>query len=1067
MRARGGVGALLVAVLVTAWSWIAASPANAQYFGQNKVQYEMYDWHSISSDHFEVYYYPGSDSLAMRTLDLAEKTNVIFSKRLGHQLTKRIPIILYSSHNDFSQTNVTPELIDGSTGGFTEVLRDRVVVPFTGSYEDFRHVLVHELTHAFQFDILYNNTGVSLLSGQGFFQMPLWFAEGMAEQFSLGMEPNAEMFCRDGTLNGYLPPLQYAGGYLVYKMGQSAIGYLIDRYGEERFRDVLKRSRQMRNFDRAFERTYNMPVNRFDVQWHEYLRKRYWPQIATREQPDQFGKRLTDHRRDQSNLNIAPSVSPQGDRIAYFSDRKQYSDVYLMSAFDGRVIRRVIRGERNRAFEALPLLRGGITWSADGERMALTAKSAGRDRLYIVDSRRGDILHRFDLPCDELTYPAWSPQGDSIVVGGIKNGRSDLYLVDAKSGAVTRLTDDTWDEKEPAWSPDGKRIVFASDRLAPVVLQATPPKAGFGRYGLFEMELATRNVTKLLDTSGDDHSPVWAPDGRRVAFISDRGGASNIFLFDPADRTVTQLTDVLGGILSLSWSSKNDRLVFAAFNRAGWDIFAVQEPLSLDPVLQRLRRKTPLAVLQLEQAGTPSAADSLATPLYGVSPLGALASSWPDSASAPDTSLVAGRQRPDGPRSPLPAVAAEPPAWNSGGPSSFGGQPMLPLPPAPDSSKAIPIKTPLVEHGGPFALSDSVLAQRPAPYRWRFGAESANGGFLAASGFGFVGSTQLLFSDFLGDRSLYVAADVMPQALEETNALAIYSYLPRRWDWQGGFFHFKNYYQSRVTTLGEQLSSAQVFSERSFGALGGVSYPFDRFRRADLQFTQMFVERTFYGQNPDGTYYRNGKQYRSVTSPSLSLVGDNALFGYYGPVNGSRYNLTYSPSFALFSNALAYQTVTFDYRRYWDLTNGYTFAFRTLDGVSGGRDPQGFRVGGFSTLRGFRDFDIIGSRMAIYNVELRFPFIQQLGLVGPLPLGDFNLKGAIFSDGGVVWNKGDKLQLTSVDARGRHLESPYLSFGTGIRSFFLFALVKLDVAWHTNLRDTSGPRWHFSIGPEF
>jgi len=97
--------------------------ANAQYFGQNKVQYRQYDWRSIQSDHFEVYFYPGSDSLAMRALDLAEKTNAVFSRRLGHTLSKRIPIILYGSHNDFSQTNVTPELIEGSTGGFTEVLR--------------------------------------------------------------------------------------------------------------------------------------------------------------------------------------------------------------------------------------------------------------------------------------------------------------------------------------------------------------------------------------------------------------------------------------------------------------------------------------------------------------------------------------------------------------------------------------------------------------------------------------------------------------------------------------------------------------------------------------------------------------------------------------------------------------------------------------------------------------------------------------------------------------------------------------------------------------------------------
>ena len=174
-------------------------PAAAQYFGQNKVQYRVYDWRSISSDHFEVYYYSGLDSLSMRVLDLAEKTQLVLSRRIGHTLTRRVPIILYGSHNDFAQTNVTPELVDAGTGGFTEALRNRVVIPFTGSYEELRHVLVHELTHATMFDLLYGGSAASLIARQSFFSLPLWFAEGSAEYFSLGLEANAEMFLRDGT----------------------------------------------------------------------------------------------------------------------------------------------------------------------------------------------------------------------------------------------------------------------------------------------------------------------------------------------------------------------------------------------------------------------------------------------------------------------------------------------------------------------------------------------------------------------------------------------------------------------------------------------------------------------------------------------------------------------------------------------------------------------------------------------------------------------------------------------------------------------------------------------------
>src|SRR5262249_56012227 len=124
-----------------------------------------------------------------------------------------------------------------------------------------------------------------------------------------------------------------------------------------------------------------------------------------------------------------------------------------------------------------------------------------------------------------------------------------------------------------------------------------------------------------------------------------------------------------------------------------------------------------------------------------------------------------------------------------------------------------------------------------------------------------------------------------------------------------------------------------------------------------------------------GTHPPAGTEVRSVSSPSVSLVGDNALFVYYGPVNGHRYTITYAPSFAWFANGVSYQTATLDSRRYVDLTHGYSFATRILAGASGGAQAQVFRVGGFSTLRGYPHFTLVGSPLVILNHPFPFPFI--------------------------------------------------------------------------------------------
>src|SRR3972149_45262 len=85
------------------------------------------------------------------------------------------------SPNEFQQTNVVSDLIEENVGGFTEAFKNRVVIPFNGSFEDFRHVLHHELTHALIFDMLYGNILHSLFSRQALFNLPLWFSEGFAE----------------------------------------------------------------------------------------------------------------------------------------------------------------------------------------------------------------------------------------------------------------------------------------------------------------------------------------------------------------------------------------------------------------------------------------------------------------------------------------------------------------------------------------------------------------------------------------------------------------------------------------------------------------------------------------------------------------------------------------------------------------------------------------------------------------------------------------------------------------------------------------------------------------------
>jgi len=384
---------------------LGAAPAPAQYFGQNKVQYQRYSWRAVESEHFRVCFNGGLDSLALRVLDLAEKTDVVSARRLGPSLSRRVSIILCGSQNDFARTNVTHELIGAGPGGLTVRFHDRVVVPFTGSYEDLRHAVVHELSHAFLFDMLCGGSASRLLARQLFCATPLWFIEGPAEYLSLGTEPNAAMFLRDGIVEGTLSPLDHSAGYPACVQGQSAIGYLAGRYGEERLRELPRQVRQSSSFERAFQRVMGLPVRTFDEQWREWLRCEYWPSVAIRQDPERFARRLTDHRRDGGGLNTSPAISPQGDRIAWFSDRRQTTDVYLMSAYDGKALRRIIRGERDVQFGAIPSFRGSIACTRSCSSRSGSRRASDATAYSTSTWRAGRSTGRSRPPATTIRLP--------------------------------------------------------------------------------------------------------------------------------------------------------------------------------------------------------------------------------------------------------------------------------------------------------------------------------------------------------------------------------------------------------------------------------------------------------------------------------------------------------------------------------------------------------------------------------------------------------------------------------------------------------------------------------------
>jgi hypothetical protein len=559
----------------------AALGAQTVPFGKNKIQYRDFDWHVLSGDHIDVYYYPEEEAVARLALVYGEESFRFLEQKFQHHPFRRIPLVVYASDQHFEQTNLLPGFIPEGVLGFTEYLKRRVALPFRGDYEQFRSTLRHELVHAFQLSKL---SEVAQLNPRGRGVSPQrihWWTEGLAEFWSSEQTVEDEMFVRDLVVNGNLPSIaQFTRSYTFfsYPLGAELHKYLSGRFGEEYIARLYETYWQYDSFDTALAGVLNVDLRQLDREWRYALEQRFFPAYAQRP-PLAVG---TTPLVTRGGANYKPTIYvPAGDtttHLLFLSPRNGYTNMYRTRLARGeRDLHTVLEGERSAEFESFHAAESGFDAHASGV-VALGSKYLDRDALLLWDIEKRRVVGRYQWPdLVGIRSPAWNAEGTAVVFEGLStSGFSDLYLMDFRAHRLTRLTEDRYRDADPDWSPDGRTVVFASDRTE------------FGSQGasnLFLLDTETREIRYLTFGAWRDQTPHWSGDGTRIAFSSDRGGSYDVYTLD-AEGAGARLTNLTGGAFDPVWLPGDSALVFAGFEKVGYRIFRYDLPA--EPAIERI-----------------------------------------------------------------------------------------------------------------------------------------------------------------------------------------------------------------------------------------------------------------------------------------------------------------------------------------------------------------------------------------------------------------------------------------------------------------------------------------------
>jgi Tol biopolymer transport system component len=1001
--------ALLLAIVTT--------PAAAQYFGRNKVQYRTFEFEILKTEHFDVYLYPAEREAAAQAARLAERWYTRLSQVLQAELHTRQPLLLYASHPDFEQTNaITGELGEG-TGGVTEIFKRRIVVPLAGPLAETDHVIGHELVHAFQFDITGQRQGGFEVPGAA--RLPLWFVEGMAEYLSLGpVDVTTAMWLRDASVRGALPTMRqlYDVRFFPYRFGHAFWAFVAGRYGDQALGEVLRRAGKSGDPEGALRAVTGMRADSLALAWHAAVAEDCAAPTAAAQPPGRFGLLLVGTG-PEPGINVAPALSPDGSQLAFFSEKGRLSiDLYLADARTGRITRRVTRTALDPHYQSLGFINSAGAWDPSGTRLAFGAVSAGTAVLAVLDVRSGRFEREIPLPAvGEIFNPTWSPDGGAVAFAALAGGYTDLFRYDLASGVLTRLTEDAYADLEPAWSPDGREIAFVTDRFS-----TSLDDLRLGNYRLAIFDVSRGAIHELPVFAGANHiDPQWAPDGASLYFVADRGGVPDVYRVERARGVAYQVTRLQTGVSgithlspALSVAGRSGRMVVSVYEGLGYRLYAVDDP----------------AVL----AGTlvPPAAphDAAALP-----PTGRVASQVLELLGRPDSGLVA----------------------------------------------------------------DTGFT--PAPYRPRFTLDYVAPPSVAVgvSSFGtFVGGgTALYWSDMLGNRTLVTMLQVSG-GVKDIAALVAYQNARRRWNWgvvaQQIPLYSGAYGATTGTVNGEpayieavelqretnrQLAALTAYAlskvQRLEFALGvqGIGFDVERSTRATSRRTGLVLY--------DSSRTLAGPSAITLATGGAAIVYDNSLFGATSPILGQRYRLELVSS----AGNIAWLSALADYRRYVMPLRPFTLAGRLLHYGrygSGAEDERlsplflgytslvrGYNLNSFSAAEcpsdaaGCPVFDqLLGSRLLVGNLELRFPPLGVLG-VGRGYYGAAPIELALFADAGVAWTDAHRAALFGGD---RELVS---SAGAALRVNLLgYVIVELDLV---RPFDRPGKGWflELSLTPGF
>lgn len=1103
----GGMLALIVMCLI---GHLNAQQAR-ETFGQNRIQYKEFDWKYLSSENFDVHFYGERRKAAQEALQYLELEFDRITDLLGYYPSQKTKVFLYNSITDLQQSNIGLNHTRYSAGGETEFIKPYVEIAHPGNLEEFKQELIFKMSDLLVNEMMFGGSLKDIFQNGVLLNLPDWFISGTSYYVAHGWNEEMDDFVRQLVKSKKINRALRLTDKEAALVGQSIWNYIVEKYGKSSINNILNYTRIIRDEEKSVLITLGVPFKQLLSDWKNFyggIENKVSQSYVSHSDSSRFS-------RNKKNLTYTTvKISPDGKKIAYAENDRGEFTVKVKSLENGKETTILTGGNRvikQTVDYRVPLL----SWS-DANTLGVIGVKQGQYIFWLYDLNTRTKLPRELDKFSNIRSFNFSNNGRLVVVSADFEGQNDLFLLSSRRDRTKRLTNDKFDDLDPAFVPNSNNVVFSSNRFTDSLktnVKGLEKLATTYNLFLYNIDTTVNKLIRITNTLSKDFHPR-AIDADNYYYLSDQRGIVNLFKYNSQSGIYSQVTNFNSSIKDYDINYESKMLATVLSQKLREDIFIdTQFDFNRQVFTPVSRRKEVLqarVITERKKKEIPKQATSIKDLINS------------RIKEKQDTVSLQSKEKPK-----IDSVRKE----------TVNTDDYVFDDPKKDTSRN-PVK-PITEKTlstDDYVFEEEAVRSKQSSEtfltRYMKARETSRvlGPFPYAAKFSYENIVTSLAVDPLRGLSIRLEAQMndmlenyrifggIQTAFDFKNGdvYGEFQYLPHRVDFSARFDRKVIFWQPPNREIDKEENQKYSFQKIEIGA----SYPLSVRSRITVKPFFGFTQFDDRGRNPIATTISSPptpvfrpSQTQFYTGTKIEFVYDNSITTGMNIIEGTRGKLSHGTYQAMGAGKKSFSQASIDIRHYQKIYKEIIFAVRGFTGTFYGAAPKNYLLGGMdnwiansfnysgalnplisqdgkyneellfaefaTSLRGFDYGTLYGNSTAIFNAELRVPLVRALSR-GPIASNFFrNLQFTGFYDIGSSWTGPVPLNNENNGRIREVIKNPFVvqikeylnpwlySYGAGLRSMIFGYYLKFDVAWPVENYAVRNPRLYVTFGFDF